>query len=132
MAAGSSSPVAPGLSELTVYLDSDNVAAYNDDFDIVNWWHQHKLTYPILSTRDIMIVPVSTTSSESCFSLTGRIIEERRRRLGSETVEMLICIKDWDQGQEKGQHTVEDKELEDYFKNLWLDDESSASAVGST
>jgi hypothetical protein len=132
VAAGSSSPVAPGLSELTVYLDSDNVAAYNDDFDIVNWWHQHKLTYPVLSTRDIMIVSVSTTSSESCFSLTGRIIEERRRRLGSETVEMLICIKDWDQGQEKGQHTVEDKELEDYFKNLWLDDESGASAVGST
>jgi len=35
---------------------------------------------------------------------------------------MLICIKDWEQGQEKAQHVVEDKELEDYFKNLWLND----------
>jgi len=34
---GSSTTVAPGLSELTVYLDSDNVVAYDDDFDILNW-----------------------------------------------------------------------------------------------
>jgi 16S rRNA A1518/A1519 N6-dimethyltransferase RsmA/KsgA/DIM1 with predicted DNA glycosylase/AP lyase activity len=122
--------VAPGLSELTIYLESDNVVAYDDDFDILSRWHEHKLTYPLLSilARDIMTVPVSTTSSESCFSLTGRIIEERRRRLGSETVEMLICVKDLEQGQEKAQHTAEDKELEDYFKNLWLDGEGSSSA----
>jgi hypothetical protein len=43
---GSSGPGA-GLCELTVYLDSDNVAIYEDDFDILNWWHEHKLTYPI-------------------------------------------------------------------------------------
>ena len=86
----------PGLSELTVYLDSDNVVSYDDDFDILNWWHEHKLIYPVLSTmaKDIMLVHVSTTSSESCFIFTGRIIEERRQRLGSETVEMLACIKD--------------------------------------
>jgi len=35
--AGSSTTVAPSLSELTVYLDSDNVVAYDDDFDILNW-----------------------------------------------------------------------------------------------
>jgi hypothetical protein len=33
-------------------------------------------------------------------------------------MEMLICIMDWEQGHEKGHHTMEDKELEDYFKNL--------------
>jgi hypothetical protein len=99
----SSSAVPSGISELTVYLDSDPVTAYDDDnFDILNWWHEHKLTYPILSllAKDIMCVPVSTTSSESCFSLTGRIIEERRRALKSETIEQLILIKDWELGQE--------------------------------
>ena len=72
--------MAPGLSELIVYLDSDNVVACNDDSDVLNWWHEYKLTYSVLSTlaKDIMSVLVSTTSSESCFSLTGRIIEERR------------------------------------------------------
>jgi len=126
-----SSAVPPGLSELTVYLDSDNVVAYDDDFDVLNWWHEHKLTFPVLCTmaKDIMSVPVSTTSSESCFSLTGRIIEERRRRLGPDTVEMLICVKDWELGEEKGQHTVEDEEYEDYFKNQFLDHDSGASGI---
>jgi hypothetical protein len=126
-----SSVVSPGLSELTVYLDSDNVVAYDDEFDVLNWWHEHKLTYPVLSilAKDIITVPVSTVSSESIFSLTGRIIEERRRRLGADSVEMLICTKDWELGEESGQHTVVDKELEDYFKNQFLDEDSGASTT---
>ena len=79
---GPSPACAPTLSastvnELSVYLDSDNVTAYEDDFDLLLWWRDHKLTYPILSimARDIMSGPVSTISSESCFSLTGRIID---------------------------------------------------------
>ena len=81
--------------EFIVYLDSDNVTTYEDDFDLLLWWRDHKLTYHVLSimTRDIMAVPVSTVSSESCFSLAGRIIEERRRCLLPETVEMLTCIR---------------------------------------
>jgi len=67
-----------------------------------------------------MIVPVSSTSSESIFSLSGRVIEEGRRRLSADTVEMLICTKDWELGEEHGQHTVVDKELEDYMKNQFL------------
>jgi len=77
--ASSQSASASGC-ELTAYLDSDNVTSYEDDFDLLLWWCDHKVTYPILSimARDIMSVLVSTVSSESCFSLVGRIIEERR------------------------------------------------------
>jgi hypothetical protein len=46
-----------------------------------------------IMARDIMCVPVSTVSSESCFSLTGMILEERRWCLLPENVEMLTCIK---------------------------------------
>jgi hypothetical protein len=51
----------------------------NDNFNILNRWHQHKLTYLVLSImdKDILTVPVSTIFSESTFSMTGRIIEER-------------------------------------------------------
>ena len=68
------------MCELTVYVDSDNVTAYEDDFDLLLWLRDHKLTFPILSimARDIMSVSVSTVSSKPCFSLVGRIIEERR------------------------------------------------------
>ena len=83
---GPSPACAPTLSssastanELSVYLDSDNVTAYEDDFDLLLWWRDHKLTYPILSimARDIMSVPISTVSLESCFSLIERVIEEQ-------------------------------------------------------
>jgi predicted nucleic acid-binding Zn-ribbon protein len=110
-------------SELSAYLDSDTVNQFDDDFNIINWWHEHKLTYPVLSifAKDVLSVPVSTISSESAFSLTGRIIEERRRRLNSEMVEMLICIKDWEAGEARLQHSVEDKELEASFEEMFLD-----------
>jgi hypothetical protein len=68
-----------------------------------------KLTFPILSitARDIMAVPVSTVSSESCFSLTGRVIEDRCQRLLPHTVEMLTCVKEWELGDARAQHEVE-------------------------
>jgi len=110
-------------SELSSYLDSDNVNMFDDDFNILNWWRDHKHTYPVLSilAKDVLSVPVSTISSESAFSLTGRIIEERRRRLALETVEMLSCVKDWEAGDARAQHSVEDKELEATFDEMYLD-----------
>ena len=62
-----------------------------------------------------MYVHVSTVSSKSCFSLIGRIIEERRRNLLPETVEMLAYIKDWELGESRLQHAVDNQELEDSF-----------------
>jgi hypothetical protein len=130
-ASGSSDSSGPGagICELTVYLDSDNVAAYEDDFDILNCWHEHKLTYPILSimTRDIMFVPASTTLM-STFNLSGRILEDRRRRLNAEKVEMLVCIKLWELCQQRAQHVVVDNELEESFKELLLDEEGLEGA----
>jgi hypothetical protein len=36
-------------------------------------------------------------------------------------VEMLSCIKDWEAGQARPQHSAEDKELQAAFKDLYLD-----------
>jgi len=47
--------------------------------------------------------------------LTGRILEERRRRLSPENVAMLTCIKDWELGARREQHEAEDTELEEAF-----------------
>jgi hypothetical protein len=82
------------------------------------------LSYPILSilARDVISVPVSTISSQSAFSLCGRIIEERRRRLAPEMVEMLLCMKDWELGEARGQHCTHDQEIEDAFEGLHLND----------
>lgn len=110
--ASTSSPTpAPvsAISELASYLDSDTITCFDDDFDILSWWHEHKLTYPIMSilAKDVMSVPISTISSESCFSLTGRVIEERRRRLAPHNVEYLTCVKDWEAADARAHHDVE-------------------------
>jgi hypothetical protein len=78
------------------------------------------LSYHVLSilARDVISVPASTISSESAFSLCGRIIEERRRRLAPEMVEMLLCMKYWELGEARGQHCTQDQELEDTFEGL--------------
>ena len=44
---------------------------------------------------------------------------------------MLICVKDWELGEAGGQHTVEDKELEEYFKEQYLDDEAGGSSTAA-
>lgn len=130
-----STSCATSVSELKAYLDSDPVTCYEESFDILLWWRDHKLTYPILSimVRDIMSVPVSTVSSESCFSCTSRILEDRRRRLLPEHVEMLTCIKNWDLGERREQHTPEDVDLADAFQNMmYLDEQDEGSGSGGT
>jgi hypothetical protein len=76
----SASAGSPIGNELSNYLDSDSLTQFDDGFNIISWWHEHKLSYLVLSilTKDVLTVPVSTVSSESIFSTTGRIIEERQ------------------------------------------------------
>ncbi|WVZ79811.1 hypothetical protein U9M48_027346, partial [Paspalum notatum var. saurae] len=81
---------ASAISELSSYLDSDTINQFDDSFNILSWWHQHKITFPILSilAKNVLIIPASTVSSESTFSLVGRVIEERRHKLTSDMVEL--------------------------------------------
>ena len=69
-ASGSSSSAAG--NELAAYLNDRPLVVHDeDDFNILEWWRDHKQTYPVLSilARDVLTVPVSTTSSEGTFSL---------------------------------------------------------------
>lgn len=68
----------------------------SEDFEFLQWWPAHKLTYHVLFilTRDVLTVLVLTVSFESVFSLSGRILEKRRTRLTSEMVEILLTMKD--------------------------------------
>jgi hypothetical protein len=119
----------PHASELSMYIDNDLITMFDDDFDLLSWWHDHKTTYPILSilAKDVLTVPVSTISSESAFSLTGRIIEERRRSLGSSMVEVMTCLKDWQQGEDRQQHTTKNVALEEAYKNQYLDEDGAGA-----
>ncbi|KAK9902282.1 hypothetical protein M0R45_001787 [Rubus argutus] len=53
--------------------------------------------YPVLSliARDLLTVPASTVASEAAFSASGRVVSERRASSSPNTIEALICLKDW-------------------------------------
>ena len=46
-------------------------------------------------------------------------------------MEMLTCIKDWKLGERRLQHAVDNQELEDSFKNLYLDENDAGTSGGA-
>jgi hAT family C-terminal dimerisation region len=44
---------------------------------------------------DFLAIPVSTVASESAFSAAGRLTDHLHNSMGAETLESLICTKDW-------------------------------------
>ncbi|CAN6299607.1 unnamed protein product [Urochloa humidicola] len=85
-----------GKSELDAYLEEDPVRE-DEKFEILSWWKTNSNKYPVLSAmaRDFLAIPLSTVSSESAFSLGGHILSDNRSSMTPETLEALVCCKDW-------------------------------------
>jgi hypothetical protein len=84
-------------SELDAYLEENFVESSVRSFDILKWWKSNAEKYPVLSAmaRDFLDVPLSTVSSESAFSCSGRILGDTRSSLKPYALEALVCGKDW-------------------------------------
>ncbi|XP_027350310.1 zinc finger BED domain-containing protein DAYSLEEPER-like [Abrus precatorius] len=83
-------------SELDQYLE-ESLLPRVPDFDVLGWWKLNKLKYPTLSkmARDILSIPVSTVPSDSVFDKKSKEMDQYRSSLRPETVEALVCAKDW-------------------------------------
>ncbi|KAL4586859.1 hypothetical protein LXL04_011504 [Taraxacum kok-saghyz] len=88
----SSNNVSTGKTELEVYLE-ENTLPNSPDFDILGWWKQNGVKYPILSliAKDILAIPISTVASESSFSTSGRIVGPHRNKL-LQVVEFIVLV----------------------------------------
>ncbi|KAK8942917.1 hypothetical protein KSP39_PZI009183 [Platanthera zijinensis] len=77
-----------------------------ENFDILKWWKSKVNTYPIMAymARDLLTIQASTVASESAFSLSGRVLNERRSRLSEESLEICICYKDHLDAMKRKQH----------------------------
>ncbi|XP_027066767.1 zinc finger BED domain-containing protein DAYSLEEPER [Coffea arabica] len=86
-------------SELDQYLEESLLPRVHE-FDVVGWWKLNRMKYPTLSkmARDILSIPVSTVPVGSVFDTVGKEMDRYRCSLRPETVEALICAKDWIQG----------------------------------
>jgi len=85
-------------TELDIYMEDPRIPVRPDEnFNVIAWWKKNSDAYPILSmmARDFLAIPMSTVSSESAFSAAGRILVKNRTSLAPETLEALICAKDW-------------------------------------
>lgn len=83
-------------SELDQYLEESLLPRVHE-FDVVGWWRLNKVKYPTLSkmARDILTVPVSTVVPELVFETGRREMDRYRCSLRPETVEAIVCAKDW-------------------------------------
>ena len=66
-------------------------------YDILDWWKLNVSKYLILSktSRDILVIPISTIAYESTFSTSGHILDIFRSSLSPKTVETHVCSQNW-------------------------------------
>lgn len=79
-----------GRNELDRYLGASIPLA--KDFDVLEWWHQHRNIYPTLYSifLSVYCVPASSAASEREFSRAGNIIVDKRSSLNPSKVEYLM------------------------------------------
>ena len=87
------------MSELQLYFNEKRLDR-KKDLDILTFWKGEQFRHPILSRLacDVMAISISTVASESAFSTGGRVLNKYRSSLLPETVQALICTRDWIHG----------------------------------
>ncbi|XP_074373792.1 zinc finger BED domain-containing protein RICESLEEPER 2-like [Apium graveolens] len=82
-------------SEFDQYLEEET-HLMADKFNILTWCAVNGSRFPTISkiTRDVLVIPATTVTSESSFSIGGRVIDESRSCLLLDVVEALITTSD--------------------------------------
>lgn len=83
-------------TELDQYLE-EILIPRSEDFNVLSWWRVNSTNYPTLSkmAADLLSVPFSTVSPDSVFDTEVKQMDNYRTSLPGETLEALLCTKDW-------------------------------------
>ncbi|KAL5583640.1 hypothetical protein UlMin_016082 [Ulmus minor] len=70
-------------NDLDQYLADDNIDPLTSNFDILVWWKENSVKYPLVSiiACDVLAIPISIVAYESVFSTGGRILDSFRSSL---------------------------------------------------
>jgi hypothetical protein len=87
------------------------------NLEVLEWWKNFN-HQPVLQAiaRDLLTPPASTVASESYFSASAQVLNDRRHNLSETILEMYVLIKDWidadrrNQGQETDNKDIEEVE----------------------
>ena len=82
--------------EFDHFID-EGVLKRSEDFDILAWWKSNGLKYYTLQriARDILAIPITTVTSKSVFSTSGRPLSPHCSRLHPKTIEVMMCAQKW-------------------------------------
>ncbi|KAF7763751.1 hypothetical protein Agabi119p4_8288 [Agaricus bisporus var. burnettii] len=120
-AIAASSTTAPILDEVELYLSSGpEVLKYMDNgqektFTPLEWWVNHRSTYPRLSRMalDYLSVPPTSVDVERVFSKGRMVLSYLRNRLTPTTTRGLLCINEWSS---KG--LLPEKDMLEWIRNV--------------
>ncbi|KAJ6851904.1 uncharacterized protein M6B38_257875 [Iris pallida] len=96
-------------SEISKHVHEDETP---DHFAILEWWKRHDKRFSVLSNiaRDLLMVPVSTVASESCFSASSRMLSDRMSRLKPDILEAIVCVQDWMKADRRTQNQKDEED----------------------
>lgn len=87
------------LDELEMYLREPPIPLSDAKVldDPLIYWKTNQMRFPSLTKMafDFLCVQSSSVSSESVFSASGRVMDDFRSRLNSQTLEMLVELQSW-------------------------------------
>nr|GEU40840.1 zinc finger BED domain-containing protein RICESLEEPER 2 [Tanacetum cinerariifolium] len=90
------------------------------EVDILAWWKRSESQIPVLAAmaRDLLSVQASMVALKYAFSISGRVLSMRRKRLTPTSLEMCICLKDHLYVAERVQHISSLLDLLEYEEQL--------------
>ncbi|KAL5860997.1 hypothetical protein ACOSQ4_002293 [Xanthoceras sorbifolium] len=85
------------VSEVDVYINTSFEFLDTPDFNVLQWWREHEINFPILAiiAKQIFGTPVSTVAVEQEFSACGNVLDERRALLSPDSIQIHVCVDDW-------------------------------------
>ncbi|KAJ3684586.1 hypothetical protein LUZ61_013750 [Rhynchospora tenuis] len=83
--------------ELKKYLVSKLADETDENFDVLGWWKNNELEYPILSrmARDILAIPIICSLTSGTEPLEEILNEFSKSRISSEMSKVLVCCNNW-------------------------------------
>ncbi|XP_061373411.1 zinc finger BED domain-containing protein RICESLEEPER 2-like [Gastrolobium bilobum] len=111
--------IVPQKSQLELYLE-DQRFDRKAELNVLKYWEANQFRYPEIAAmaRDIFAIPISSVASESAFSVGGRVLDQYRSALKPDTMEALVCTRDWLYGEQKHPTVAFEELLKDVMEEI--------------
>jgi hypothetical protein len=81
-------------NEVGIYIEEQTTG---EKSDILSYWNNNKIKYPILSrmARDYLCIPSTSVRCEEMFSEAAELISKKRNSLSPLIIKKIMCLQSW-------------------------------------